>query len=42
VRENTRREYRRLLVNFALSYFDRDVRLGDFDRADRCSQPARR
>jgi site-specific recombinase XerD len=33
VRENTRREYRRLLVNFALSYFDREVRVGELDRA---------
>jgi len=33
VRENTRREYRRLLVNFALVYFDREVRVGDLDRA---------
>jgi integrase len=33
VRENTRREYRRLLVNFALSYFDREVRICDLDRA---------
>jgi hypothetical protein len=33
VRANTRREYRRLLVNFALSYFDADVRVGDLDRA---------
>jgi integrase len=32
VRENTRREYRRLLVNFALSYFDREVRVRDLDR----------
>jgi integrase len=32
VRENTRREYRRLLVAFALSYFDREVRVGDLDR----------
>jgi len=24
VRANTRREYRRLLVNFALTYFDRE------------------
>jgi integrase len=32
VRENTRREYRRLLVNFALAYFDREVRVGDLDR----------
>jgi site-specific recombinase XerD len=33
VRENTRREYRRLLVNFALTYFDREVRVREFDRA---------
>jgi Phage integrase SAM-like domain len=33
VRANTRREYRRLLVNFALTYFDRDVRMRDLDRA---------
>jgi len=33
VRANTRREYRRLLVNFALSYFDREVRVRDLDRA---------
>jgi integrase len=33
VRENTRREYRRLLVNFALAYFDREVRVSDLDRA---------
>jgi hypothetical protein len=33
VRESTRREYRRLLVNFALIYFDREVRVGDLDRA---------
>jgi integrase len=32
VRENTRREYRRLFVNFALAYFDREVRVGDLDR----------
>jgi hypothetical protein len=32
VRENTRREYRRLLVTFALAYFDREVRVGDLDR----------
>jgi site-specific recombinase XerD len=30
---NTRREYRRLLVNFALSCFDREVRVGEMDRA---------
>lgn len=29
VRENTRRECRRLLVSFALSYFDREVRVRD-------------
>ena len=33
VRANTRREYRRLLVNFALTYFDRDVRVRDLDGA---------
>ena len=33
VRANTRREYRRLLVTFALSYFDREVRVGELDRA---------
>jgi hypothetical protein len=33
VRANTRREYRRLLVDFALTYFDREVRVGDLDRA---------
>jgi site-specific recombinase XerC len=33
VRENTRREYRRLLVNVALSYFDPEVRVGELDRA---------
>ena len=32
VRENTRREYRRLLVTFALAYFDREVRVADLDR----------
>jgi integrase len=32
VRENTRREYRRLLVGFALNYFDREARVGDLDR----------
>jgi integrase len=31
VRANTRREYRRLLVNFALTYFDREVRVRDLD-----------
>ena len=33
VRANTRREYRRLLVTFALTYFDREVRMRDLDRA---------
>jgi integrase len=33
VRASTRREYRRLLVNFALNYFDREVRVRDLDRA---------
>jgi integrase len=33
VRANTRREYRRLLVNFALTYFDREVRVRELDRA---------
>ncbi len=33
VRANTRREYRRLLGNVALSYFDREVRVRDLDRA---------
>ena len=33
VRANTRGEYRRLLVNFALTYFDREVRVGELDRA---------
>jgi integrase len=32
VREHTRREYRRLLVTFALRYFDRQVRVADVDR----------
>jgi integrase len=32
VRANTRREYRRLLVTFALTYFDREVRVRDLDR----------
>jgi hypothetical protein len=32
VRENTRREYRRLLVTFALAYFDREVRVAELDR----------
>ena len=36
IRANTRREYRRLLVNFALTYFDREVRVRDLGRA-RCS-----
>jgi hypothetical protein len=31
VRANTRREYRRLLVNFALTYFDREVRVRDLE-----------
>jgi hypothetical protein len=31
-RTNTRREYRRLLATFALTYFDRDVRVRDLDR----------
>jgi hypothetical protein len=33
VRANTRREYRRLLVTFALTHFDREVRVRDLDRA---------
>jgi hypothetical protein len=33
VRANTRREYRRLLVNYALRYFDREVPVRDLDRA---------
>jgi len=35
VRDNTRREYRRLLVSFALTYFDREirVRVRDLDSA---------
>jgi integrase len=33
VRVNTRREYRRLLVNLALTYFDREVRVRELDRA---------
>jgi integrase len=32
VRENTRREYRRLLATFALRYFNRELRLRDVDR----------
>jgi hypothetical protein len=32
VREQTRTEYRRLLVTFALRYFDVDLLLGDIDR----------
>jgi hypothetical protein len=32
VRANTRREYRRLLVNFALTYFDREVLIRAVDR----------
>ena len=35
VRANTRREYRRLLVNFALTYFDREVRVRDLVRRTR-------
>jgi hypothetical protein len=31
MRANTRREYRRLLVNFALRYFDRELQLRDVD-----------
>jgi integrase len=33
VRTHTRREYRRLLVNYALTYFDREVRVRELDRA---------
>ena len=33
LRANTRREYRRLLVTFALTYFGREVRVRDLDRA---------
>jgi hypothetical protein len=33
VRATTRREYRRLLVKFALTYFDREVQVRDLDRA---------
>jgi integrase len=33
LREATRREYRRLLVTFALTYFDREVRVRELDRA---------
>lgn len=33
VRENTRREYRRLLETFALRYFDRNVYVADLDVA---------
>jgi hypothetical protein len=33
VRANTRREYRRLLVTFALTHFEREVRVRDLDRA---------
>ena len=33
MRANTRREYRRLLVTFALTYFDREVRIRDLDGA---------
>jgi integrase len=32
VRINTRREYWRLLVNFALTYFDREIRVRELDR----------
>jgi hypothetical protein len=32
VRQHTREEYRRLLVTYALRYFDHDVRLEDLDR----------
>ena len=32
VRADTRSEYRRLLVNFALSYLDREVRVRNLDR----------
>jgi integrase len=32
LRASTRREYRRLLLAFALTYFDRDVRVRDLDR----------
>jgi hypothetical protein len=32
VRENTRREHRRLLATFALRYFDRERHLRDVDR----------
>jgi integrase len=32
VRVSTRHEYRRLLVNFALTYFDREVRVRELDR----------
>lgn len=32
LRADTRREYRRLLLAFALTYFDRDVRVRDLDR----------
>ena len=33
VRQATRREYRRLLVSFALTYFEREVRVRDLDGA---------
>jgi hypothetical protein len=33
VRANTRGEYRRLLVNFTLTDFDREVRVRELDRA---------
>ncbi|MGH2761478.1 MAG: tyrosine-type recombinase/integrase [Thermoleophilaceae bacterium] len=32
MRSSTRREYRRLLVNYALTYFDREMRVRDLDR----------
>ena len=32
LRANTRREYRRLLLAFALTYFDDEVRVRDLDR----------
>ena len=34
VRANTRREYRRPLLNFALTYFDREIRVHDLDRGE--------
>jgi hypothetical protein len=33
VRVDTRREYRRLLANFVLTYFDREVRVRELDRS---------